>query len=181
MKRCHVSFVSLLMFVSFQISASTFIKMSDERLLNKAEQVISGKVLEITYQLENNMPYHYVEILVDKAYKNNEEDLLEPGEKVFIRQIGGKVGDIQFSAQGLAKFVEGSDVLVLLNFDRNKEFYYVVGGEQGKFDIVDNDTLIRDSVDSMFVNYGEDGKVRLSSGEIEEISQKQLLQKLNKS
>ena len=66
------SLIILNLFLISNVFSSTFIKVSDKKLLERAEHIISGKVSKITTELENNTPFQYIEILISKVYKTKD-------------------------------------------------------------------------------------------------------------
>lgn len=163
-------FLGLMM--SGAVFGTTLIKEENKEILGRAESVIIGTVERIDNVLEkNNMPFEYITIKIEKIYKNSEANPLAQGEKIIIRQVGGKVNERTLYIAGLTKFVKDSKMFLSLATDEATGYKYVVASVQGAYYVV-NDTLINDTrADGLtFARTSSNGQIAVGAGEVKEIT-----------
>jgi hypothetical protein len=162
---------------STQLSASTFFKLSEQKILSKAGHVITGTVESIDTELEGkSIPYQYIEISITKVLKTNATEALEEGETITLRQLGGKANGTSMAVDGMPKFVEGTEVLISIKKNLN-DYYYVVGAEQGKYDVHGKE-LVRDTSESMFIRRGIEGTIQFYPGKVETSTLSEIITKI---
>ncbi|MBN1113748.1 MAG: hypothetical protein JXA66_00260 [Oligoflexia bacterium] len=178
MKRYVSGLFLIASILSNKADASQFIKISDQELLKKAKHIVTGTVSKITTALEEEIPFRYIEVTVNTVYKTTEDTAISEGETITIRQMGGEADGISLDIDGLPQFEENTDVFLTLKEAPNG-YFIVVGCEQGKFDMVGNGELIRDTSQSIFVRKGEEGRIEFHPGSVEKTSLNQLIKKIN--
>lgn len=115
------------------------VRMTPADLWSQADIVLIGVVEDISvHQGDRGMIYRNVRIEVEKYRKN----ALNSSE-VVIRVLGGQVGEFGVWVEDQPCFSKGERVLAYLDHISGEdqcpgiECYYVVGGPQGKFTILD--------------------------------------------
>jgi len=172
---------SLAMLVATNGSATTLMRMTDDELVANSKYIVAGHVQKIETRLErNNAPFQYITIKVLKVFKQDENSPLLQNEEFTIRQIGGEVLGVSLSIDGLPKFVENEDVVVCLEQDTYRGFYYVVGSAQGMYHVANND-LINDTTqdNTMFARKGENGEITFGKGEVRKTTINNLQNKID--
>lgn len=122
----------MLCFIPY-LSATVLLKMSVENLTEDSEAIIRGEVKEITCQWneEKTLIYSKIRIKIKEGIKGKIED-----EEIYIKQMGGVVGNIGQKIIGAPSFKEGEEVIVFLRRDRLQlNFFRVMGLCQGKFTV----------------------------------------------
>jgi hypothetical protein len=166
--KCSVASLITSALVSFNLFASSYIQATDEKIIQIATYIATGEVIGISEQLNGNYPFQYIDIRINKIYKNNDSRPILENETITIKQIGGEAGGVYYKTDGLAKFETSKKVFVAVSRVRNEpEYMYVVAGEQGKFDIENDGSIVRDTTESVFVQRGDDGRVEFHNGKID--------------
>ncbi len=125
-----ISFLGMKFFV-LPLSATVLLKMSMEELTASSEEIVQGKVKEITSQWDEKKTLIYSEIKVEVKERIKGE---EERKEIVIRQLGGKVGDIRLKVIGVPVFQEEEEVILFLKKDKKQlKKFYVTGLSQGKF------------------------------------------------
>lgn len=180
--KLYVTSIFLAFTISYSLNSTTLRKESDESILARADYILTGTVMRIDNVLQqDNTPFHYVSLRVDRLYKNNEEFPVAETHIMIIRQIGGSANGVTLEVDGLAQFVENSQMFLSLNRDPETGYYYVVGSEQGSY-YVAGEELINDTRHNgvFFADVDEEGQVRVSSGEVKKISLQDMEEKVNR-
>ena len=127
-----ISFLGMIFFV-LPLSATVVLKMSMEDITTSSEEIIQGKVKEITSQWneEKTLIYSEIKIEVKEVIKGENKR-----KEIVIRQLGGKVGDLRLKVIGMPVFQEEEEVILFLKKDKKQlKKFYVNGLFQGKFAI----------------------------------------------
>lgn len=146
--------------------AATLIRLSDAELVSHGEQIVLGTVARVSTSWEDpdgdgtSQIYTTIELRVEQSLSGN----ARPGETVTFRQLGGRIGNIEYNIPGLPKFAEGASTLVFLEGSlTNPNYSPVVGLAQGRWLVRrDNDGTRfarRDFSDSTFVQTDKDRPV----------------------
>jgi len=109
----------------------SLIKMEVEDLTEEADVILIGKVTEITTHGGERMIYRRVEVEVERYLKN---PLDSP--EVFIRVLGGQIGETGVWVEDQPSFDVGERVLVFI-YEESGGAYQVVGGPQGKYTLTE--------------------------------------------
>lgn len=177
MKVGRIRILTLFAMLSGQVFGSTFRFVSDEKIINASEHIIMGEVEKVETVTDTNVLFQHITIKVDKIYKTKAEEPLQEGDSIVIRQIGGESDGRYIKLDGLPSFTVGSNVFV--NLKKNDEgYFYVIGSEQGKFDVLNHREMIRDTTESMFVRHGENGKMIFLNGSVERSSLEEMVTKI---
>lgn len=110
--------------------ASTFRALTLEALVDRADWVVEGPVLAVEARWEAGLIVTHAKIAVDTCHQG------ACGESVWVRTVGGRVGDLVQVAEGLARFEVGERALVFVAPARPDGVRSVVGLGQGKFSVV---------------------------------------------
>ena len=116
------------------VFATTVQKMELPALVAGSDSIVQGRVESVEVRWENNLAYTYTSVTVDDPMKGFRR------RAVLIKQLGGKVGNLNVSVSGMPQFKRGDQVIVFLKARKDGTFD-VVGLNQGKYEIV-NDTAI---------------------------------------
>ncbi len=146
--------------------AATLVRLSDAELVTHGEQVVLGTVSRVSTSWEDpdgdgvSQIYTTVELKVEQSLAGN----ARPGETVTFRQLGGRIGNIEYKIPGLPRFTEGASTLLFLEGSlTNPNFSPVVGLAQGTWNVRrENDGTRyarRDFSDSSFVQTDKDRPV----------------------
>ena len=114
--------------------ATTVQRMELPALVSASDAIVQGRVESVEARWENNLAYTYTSVTVDDPLKGDRR------RAVLIRQLGGKIGNLNVTVSGMPQFKQGDQVIVFLKGRRDGTFD-VVGLNQGKYEIV-NDTAI---------------------------------------
>jgi len=167
--------------VSLNLFASSYIQATDEQIIQKSTYIVAADVIAISEQLNNNYPFQYIDLRISKIYKNSSNRPVVENETITVKQIGGEAGGMYYKTDGLAKFEVNTKVFVAVNPIRGEsEYLYVVAGEQGKFDISDDGSMVRDTTESVFVQRGQDGHIEFYSGKVDSSKLTEMENKIRK-
>lgn len=181
----YVARLTLILGFLNSLNATTLIKQSLEEIVNRADLVIKGRVINVETVLEasstgmdfeENIPFQYITIEIDDVLKSKLEDT--PNE-VVIRQMGGTVEDKTLKIDGFAEFSEDQDVVLSLNLTKSG-YFYVVGAVQGKYDLDGRGNAIPGHTDSMLVRKGTSGRIEVVTTETKEIKYTDILRTVAK-
>lgn len=122
-----VLLISTLLIFSTGGCFGLMIKMDIDDLIRESDVILIGRVTEIKTHLGEKMIYRRVEIKVERYLKNPSDS-----SEVFVRVLGGEIGEIGVWVEDQPSFHLFEEVLVFLRGDLEGD-YRVVGGPQGKF------------------------------------------------
>lgn len=177
MKVGKITIMTLIAMFAGELCASTFYKVSEEKLFDSADHIIMGEVTKIETVVDAGVPFQHITIKVENIYKTKESEALLEGDEIVIRQIGGEGNGKFIKLDGLPSFTEKSNVFV--NLKKNNEgYFYVIGSNQGKYDVLNRREMIRDTTESMFVRQGENGKMIFTNGAVERRSLEEMVTKI---
>lgn len=120
--------------ISWPLLASTRL-VSDEALAATSTAAVRGRVVAVDARWDGavNAIYTYVTLDVRQTW-----GLAESTRRVVLKQLGGRVGDVELEIGGQARFTSGEDVLVFLEVRPRDGTLYVSGLEQGKWAVKDD-------------------------------------------
>ena len=176
----YVTRLTLILGFLNSLNATTLIKQSLEEIVDRAELVIRGRVVNVDTVLEasstgmdfeENIPYQYITIEIDDVLKTKLDDT---PDEVVIRQMGGSAEGKTLKIDGFPEFREDQEVVLSLTLS-SSGYFYVVGAVQGKYDLDGRGNAIPDHTDSMLVRKGNSGKIEVVTAEIEEIKYTDIL------
>ena len=124
------SIVLSLMFVAALAVASTFQKLSFERLIDASEVIVEGRVAEVKPRRSPDGSFSTTRIAVSVAEQFKGKKV----PSVVIEQPGGPTGDVVQGSPGMPEFSADERVIIFLQ-RHARETYSVVGGKQGKFTV----------------------------------------------
>jgi len=101
--------------------------------MRTSDLVIQGEVREISYRMESNHIYTYVQVGVSKSIKGNFP------EEVTLRIKGGKIGNIIEKVSGAPSFEKGERVILFLK--KVNDFFRLSGMALGKFKIINENGI----------------------------------------
>ena len=111
--------------------ATTVRKMELPELVSASDSIVQGRVESVESRWENNQAFTYTSVNVDDPLKGGRR------RAVLIRQIGGKIGNLNVTVSGMPQFKRGDQVIVFLK-NRVDGTFDVVGLNQGKYEIVND-------------------------------------------
>ncbi len=113
------------------LSATVLLKMSMDELTTSSEEIVQGKVKEITSQWNEKRTLIFSEIKIEVKERIKGE---KERKEIVVRQLGGKVGDMRLKVIGMPVFQEEEEVILFLKEDKTQlKKFYVTGLYQGKF------------------------------------------------
>jgi len=114
--------------------ATTVIRMDLQTLVQESDSIVQGRVEHVDAQWDDQKKtiFTYVFVRVHDPLKGD----FRP--TVLIRQLGGKVGDMNLSIIGMPAFRSGEEVIVFLKSNPIEATYHVVGLTQGKYEVADD-------------------------------------------
>ena len=122
--------IAMLLVLALPAGASTFLAMSREELVEKADTVVAGRVVEVNsfWNRENTA-------IVTEATIEVEDSILgNAPSHVRVRTFGGQVGEYKIVAHGFPTFQQGEKLLLFLE-PKQGGFHKVLGYQQGEFRI----------------------------------------------
>lgn len=129
MKRAWFGFVLMLVLV-LPAGASTFLAMSWEDLVGKADSVVAGRVVEVTSYWNREG----TAILTEAVIEVDSSILGDAPSVVRVRTFGGQVGDYKIVAHGFPTFERNEKLLLFLE-PAEDGFHKVLGYQQGELRI----------------------------------------------
>jgi hypothetical protein len=133
MKRCLWVFLCAALALGATASASTFLEMSPEELVEQAHAVVQGRVIETASFWNRQGTVIMTEAVIEV------EDTVLGRDRSHVRVVtfGGTVGDYRVVAEGFPTFEKGQRLLVFLEPARQGEdgAHRVLGYRQGEFEI----------------------------------------------
>lgn len=120
--------VALLLVLALPAGASTFLEMSREELVEQADAVVAGRVVEV-----NSFWNREGTAIVTEAVIEVEESILgNAPSHVRVRTFGGEVGDYKIVALGFPTFERNEKLLLFLE-PKQDGFHKVLGYRQGEY------------------------------------------------
>lgn len=121
---------ALLLVLALPAGASTFLVMSREELVEKADAVVAGRVVEVSSFWNRQGT-----AIVTEAVIEVEDSILgHAPSHVRVRTFGGRVGDYRIEAHGFPTFERDEKLLLFLEPEQ-EGFHKVLGYQQGEFRI----------------------------------------------
>lgn len=133
----HLSRISLCLIVAviFAAQAQESSPISTSELVNRSGKIVTGQVVSqySAWDESGRQIYTYYKLRVEQSVKSAGKD-----STIVIRQLGGKVGDIQSHVAGQPDFREGERVLVFLGPFTGTNYYGLIDWVAGKYEIQAN-------------------------------------------
>ena len=132
--------------------------LSTHDLVQRADVIIKGKVLDRECYWANNMRHIMTKIRIQvlEVLKGS------PPDEIFLIQAGGRIGTYDMSVTGNAKLENGEEVLLFLRVDEKfPKVHYLVGMVLGKYSVIEKDgkTVVTRNV-GMIPILGTNGQVQ---------------------
>jgi len=133
-----VAFAALALVLAQAASATTVQKFTLQELTKKAASIVVGTVVDGTssWDASKKEIYTYYTISVSQPVKGSKN-----GETITIRQLGGTVGNIASIVPGMPSFKKGEEVVLFLTQKDAAGYPWVMGLQQGKYSVVEQDGL----------------------------------------
>lgn len=125
-----VAILALLMFGASMATATSVQKFSLQELTKRSSAIVMAKVEDSYSRWENKEIYTYSTLRVLDHVKG-----MKGQTTVTIRQLGGRVDDIESIVPGMPKFRMGEEVVVFLTQKDAAGYPWVMGLEQGKYTV----------------------------------------------
>jgi hypothetical protein len=159
-------FLSFLLFS--QTLNSTILKsISDDTLCTRSDLIVTVFVENIEVEVvSNGMPFQLFDLRIQEIHKQvNELDFIED-DLITIRQMGGVASDGTFlEVDGAPMIPLEATLVVFLRVNENGEFY-VLGAEQGVFEIIGDTAVNAPSENTMFARENTRKDISSASKEI---------------
>lgn len=143
-------FLSFLLFT--QTLNSTILKsISDDTLCERSDIIATVFVENIEVEVASNgMPFQLFDLRIQEIHKQAEELNFIEEDLINVRQMGGVADDGTFlEVDGAPMMPLEATLVVFLRVNENGEFY-VVGAEQGVFEIIGDTAVNCPSENTMF-------------------------------
>jgi len=122
--------LALLMFGASVATATSVQKFSLQELTKKSSAIVMAKVEDSYSRWENKEIYTYYTLHVMEPVKG-----MKGETSLTIRQLGGRVDNIESIVPGMPKFLKGEEVVVFLTQKDAAGYPWVMGLQQGKYTI----------------------------------------------
>lgn len=122
--------IACMLVLALPAGASTFLAMSREDMVAKADAVVAGRVVEVNsfWNREGTA------ILTEAVIEVEDSILGKAPSHVRVRTFGGQVGDYKIEAHGFPTFARGEKLLLFLE-PKQDGFHKVLAYQQGEFRI----------------------------------------------
>ena len=133
-----VAFAALALVLASAASATTVQKFTLQELTKRASSIVVGKVDDAvsSWDAAKKEIYTYYTITVSQPVKGARN-----GETITIRQLGGTVGSIASIVPGMPSFKRDEEVVLFLTQKDAAGYPWVLGLQQGKYSVVEQDGL----------------------------------------
>ena len=129
----------LISLFALPLSATMLLPMNDQQLVESAETVVVGTIVDYWYQLHErkDVPMTYAKVEVEMVLKGDMEK-----EMVTVRALGGKVADMHSEVYSSPKLDElGKRLFLFVHDDLNTFHCNIMGWEQGSLEIDDTEYI----------------------------------------
>ncbi|MBA2663954.1 MAG: hypothetical protein H0U74_16820 [Bradymonadaceae bacterium] len=110
--------------------ASTVLRLDLESLVANSDQIVVGRVAELTSKVEGDgRVYTSITIDIDETLKGEHQ------RRVVVRQIGGRSGDLATIVPGMPDFKPAEEVVLFLEHVTARKLPVITGMAQGKFHV----------------------------------------------
>ena len=132
------NFIIILYLLSIPLYSTTKGELTLENLCIQSSDIIIAEVMEIKYIPVNNGFRVYT--LVTFNIKESIKGSIQPGEVINIRFLGGKYNGLttQVSETPLFELEETSLLFLNRKQYKDKEILYIVGRDQGKYEVIND-------------------------------------------
>ncbi len=111
--------------------ATTVRAQSLEEKVETAAVIVHARVERVTTEWE--IPDAKMHTLITMRVLEGIKGEFQPGERIIVRRGGGKIGDMEVSAPGLAQYSPGEDVVMFL--EPYDAYYVAIGIGVGTYDV----------------------------------------------
>lgn len=129
--------------VSTHVS-SILVEQDSGSLIADSSLIVVGRVESVKYieeestiRSEEKDIFTIAELQIEKRLLQTDAD----NTKIYIKTLGGTIGNKTMKATDWPSFKEGERVLVFLNEDTNSDYYLVTGLIQGKYELSSTNQL----------------------------------------
>ena len=113
-------------------SASTFVAMTAEELIQEADAVVQGRVI----RLESKWDAEGRIIVTEATVQVSDTIVGNAPAQIVVQTPGGKVADYRVEALGFPQLAEGEEVVLFVKTDQSIQMSRIVGHQQGHFEVV---------------------------------------------
>lgn len=109
----------------------------------KADLIVTGRVIDVKTRRNETRSniYTYVSLSIQEAIKGHSSK-----KDIMIKVPGGVVGDIGTRVPEMAGFRKGERALVFLIRDLRSDYFFVLYGQYGKYEIDDDNMVMSEEV-----------------------------------
>ena len=161
-KKLGILIAAALIVGSLPLAASTFVLMTPVEMIQQADSIIQGRVVEV----ESSWSESGAMIITEATIEVDEVLLGQADRTVTVRTFGGEVSGIMVEAHGFPKFVQNETVILFLNREASDNSLRVLGYQQGHFEVVkrlDGVTLAVPQIDEGMAFVHRSGKLALEA------------------
>jgi hypothetical protein len=151
--------LALVVFGAAVATATTVQKFSLQELTQKSSAIVMAKV-EDTYsrrEVQGGEIYTYITLRVLEPVKG-----MKGETSVTIRQIGGRVDNIESIVSGMPSFRKDEEVVLFLTARDVAGYPWVMGLEQGKYSVVTDEKgrkSVRNELSDELIRMAPDGRI----------------------
>lgn len=156
-------YLSLLCFMVMLTAQSAFgsvaVRLSNEELAKKADEIVIGRVKDISYVFDEKQktPYTITTIAVERWIKGESKE-----REIKVRQLGGRFKEQQLFITGDARLNQDEKVLLFLT--KGEEFRFILALSQAKFSVIKDEKtgeekVVRDISQLGLGRFDNDGKL----------------------
>ena len=116
------------------VRASTVILMELDALVSESDSIVQGVIEGVESRWEGDYVFTYATVRIDDPLKGDRSRTLT------IRQVGGRVGELEVRVAGMPRFEPGMALILFLTDSGNGTFH-VTGMNQGSY-VVNQDYAI---------------------------------------
>ena len=129
----------LISLFALPLSATMLLPMNDQQLVETAETIVVGTIVDYWYQLHErkDVPVTYARVEIEMVLKGDPQ-----AETLTVKALGGKVADLESEVVSSPKIDELGKRLFLFIHDNLDTFHCnIMGWEQGSLKIDDTDYI----------------------------------------
>ena len=142
MRRALVAVAVVVTALAIPAQASTFLAMTPGEMVNEADAVVRGRVVET-----NSFWSESGRVVMTEARVAVKETIAGDAPTIInVRTAGGQVGDFRVEASGFPSFEKGDRVILFVKNGEAMGAYRVVGYQLGHYSVVKRDDGVRVAV-----------------------------------
>jgi hypothetical protein len=131
-KRLVLTATFVVVLAASTVGASTFVAMTDAELVNGADAVVRGRVVDLQTRFDDTGRL----VITEATVRVREVLVGEAPEYVTVRTVGGEIGGFRVDAPGFPQLERRQHVVLMIEQNDRADGYRVRGYQQGHFEVV---------------------------------------------